>query len=63
MRCEKAKKLIVDYIYQELSEKQRKKLEEHLAQCWGCSFELESFQKTINIVESQTEMEESEQFW
>ena len=63
MRCEKAKKLIVDYVYQELSERQRKRLKEHLAQCWGCSFELESFQKTIDLVKSQTEVEESEQFW
>ena len=63
MRCEKAKKFAVDYVYQELPERQRKKLEEHLAQCWGCSFELESLQKTVNLVKSQTEMEESEQFW
>ena len=63
MRCEKAKKLAVDYVYQELSERQRKKLEEHLDQCWGCSFELKSLQKTVNLVKSQTEMEESEQFW
>lgn len=62
MRCEKAKKLIVDYVYQELSERQKKKLEEHLSQCWGCSFELESLQKTINLVKSQAE-EKGEQFW
>jgi hypothetical protein len=62
MRCEKAKRLIVDYVYHELSEKQRKKLEEHIAHCWGCSFELESFQKTITLVESQTKMEVDEQF-
>lgn len=61
MRCEKAKKLAVDYVYQELSERQRKKLEEHLDQCWGCSFELESLQKTVNLVKSQTEMEEGKQ--
>jgi len=63
MKCEKAKKLIIDYVYQELSDKQRKKLEKHIAHCWGCSFELESFQKTIHLVQSQTEVEESEQFW
>ena len=63
MRCEKAKTLMVDYVYEELSEKQRKKLEKHVSQCWGCAFELESFQKTIDLVKSQAEIEESEEFW
>jgi len=63
MKCEKAKRLIVDYVYHELSEKQRKKLEEHIASCWGCSFELKSIQKTITLVESQTKMEIDEQLW
>ena len=63
MRCEKAKTLMVDYVYEELSEKQREKLEKHVSQCWGCAFELESFHKTMDLVQSQAEIETSEEFW
>jgi len=67
MQCEKAKKLMVDYLYQELSGRQQKRFEEHVAQCWGCSFELESFRKTVDLVSSHVRspvgLEDDEQFW
>lgn len=45
MRCSKVKKLISDYIDNELTSKQTEVLEKHLKECPGCRQTLEDFKK------------------
>ena len=59
MKCEEFKTLIVDYIYDEISEKDREKLEKHLEHCSSCLAEFNEFKKTSGVLQ-QWEDEESD---
>lgn len=45
MRCNKVKKILGAYLDGELSERKARQVQQHLAKCSACSWELKSFQK------------------
>jgi hypothetical protein len=61
MKCRKARRLIPSYA--ELVSGQKKKLDEHLSSCPGCSHEFSSYLKSIDLCKETICFEESKDFW
>jgi hypothetical protein len=61
MKCRKAQKLILSYA--ELNPPQRDVLDEHLAGCPHCSYELALHLKSIDLLKQGAHFEESRDFW
>lgn len=55
--CNEVKELFSDYIDNEIDEKDRKNLEEHVEACMDCKNELEYLKKIVNAVGSLDEVE------
>jgi len=56
-RCEEIRALMMDYIYDEMSETDRKAFEFHIAGCPECRAEVESLKKTAGILSEWVEPE------
>jgi len=67
MTCLEYKELIMGYLDNELEDKQKQILEEHLASCPDCKSELEEFKKlkqmTDSIILSEPEDKMWQQYW
>ena len=63
MTCHDYKDLMMGYIDNELSDEQRRRLEEHLAGCPECAGELEEFQKLKAITDEVTLVEPEDRIW
>ena len=50
MKCEDAKLLFMDFLYDEISTKDAAELKAHLAECEGCRLELQSLKQTSQIM-------------
>jgi hypothetical protein len=61
MKCRKARRLIPSYA--ELVSGQKKRLDEHLSSCPGCSREFSSYLKSIDLFKQASSFEESKDFW
>ena len=48
MKCRGYRKLIVLYLYRELADEKRRRLEEHLDRCTACRREVEAFRTVID---------------
>ncbi len=57
MNCEKTKKLLLDYLQNELSDKEKQELEQRLEQCETCEALLEEFRELFQAIENQTDMD------
>ncbi len=57
MKCEKIRALMMDYIYDELQEKDGAAFEEHLKKCSECREEVESLNVTSDILQQWEEPE------
>lgn len=51
MKCNDLKPLFMDYLYDEISEDDRRLLQKHLAECRSCQKEFDALQKTSNILQ------------
>ena len=51
MKCNEIKPLLMDFVYNEITEEDRHLFEAHLSQCDSCQKELEALQKTSNILQ------------
>jgi len=51
MKCKEMKPLLMDFIYDEISEADRRFFESHISQCESCQKELASLQKTSTILQ------------
>jgi hypothetical protein len=63
MRCRKIRKLISDYIDDELGGNKRKLVEEHLKQCQGCGAFFKGLQATENVTRQKIAQEPSSAYW
>jgi len=63
MTCHDYKDLMMGYLDNELSEKQRNRFEEHLAGCPECADELKEFQKLKAITDEVTLVEPEDKLW
>jgi TolA-binding protein len=55
LRCYRARKLIASYLYGELDETERARLESHLDKCPRCAGEVASRKEVLQLVESEKE--------
>ena len=60
MDCKRKDELLVDFLYGELDEGRRADFERHLAQCPGCTHEIEQMQEVLRVVRVQPREEPSE---
>jgi len=51
MKCNEIKPLFMDFLYNEITKEDQRLFEAHLSQCESCQKELESLQKTSNILQ------------
>lgn len=63
MACEQWKDLLMGYLDNELDEKQKKQLQEHLKSCSECTAELEEFKKIKAITDEVTLAEPEDKIW
>src|SRR4030042_1810257 len=61
--CDDYKDLLMGYLDNELSEEQRRRLEEHLARCADCAGELDDFKKLKAITDEVTLLEPEDRIW
>jgi len=61
--CKKIKKLITLAHYDEISPKEKKELEEHLASCTQCAKEYDRLQKTLQIMDKRERKDRGSEFW
>ena len=57
MKCENIRPLIIDFLYEEISEKDRKIVEAHLSQCETCQQELDSLKNTSQLLQKWEDIE------
>lgn len=60
MKCDTAKSLLMDYLYDELAPESIPAFEQHLAQCRGCTAEFNSLQETRKICRTLPEIDPGE---
>ena len=58
MKCEQIRTLIMDYLYDELSEDNREAFTSHLGHCNECREEVESLKVTSGILKQWSEVED-----
>ncbi len=63
MKCSKAKRLISDYIDDDLKKRKSLRLKEHLDRCPACRKTLEDFRKIAQTVREKEELSPSRQTW
>lgn len=63
MRCSEARKLISDYVDNNLKTSQRASLEQHLHSCPGCQQLLKDFQGIVKSAKELEEFSPSDQLW
>jgi anti-sigma factor RsiW len=63
LRCDEVKKLIADYSVDRLSEKVRRRIEDHLVACPDCAAELARQEKAMNLVEQMQMVEPPAGLW
>ncbi|MHC4187987.1 MAG: zf-HC2 domain-containing protein [Planctomycetota bacterium] len=63
MVCEDYKDLMMGYLDNELTEEQRRKFEEHLAEHAECAAEFEQFKKLKEITDEVTLVEPEDRIW
>jgi hypothetical protein len=63
MRCTKAKRLISDYINNDLKGRRSHRLEKHLGRCSACRKTLEDFRKIAQNAREKEELSPSRQTW
>jgi len=61
--CDDYKDLLMGYLDNELSNEQRRRLEEHLARCADCASELDDFRKLKAITDEVTLLEPEDRIW
>ena len=57
MNCEKTKKLLLDYLQNELPDNEKQELAEHLERCETCEALLEEFRELDQAIENRTDMD------
>ncbi len=62
MKCDTAKSLLMDYLYEELAAEDSGGFEQHLKACESCRVELKSLQQTQKILRTLPEVEPGERF-
>ncbi|MCA9732630.1 MAG: zf-HC2 domain-containing protein [Deferribacteres bacterium] len=60
MKCDNAKLLLMDYLYEELDDAPKRELEHHLKTCTDCAAESKSLQQTHKLFASLPEVEPEE---
>ena len=60
MSCDISKEQLMDYLYEELSEKKHLEIQQHLDTCSACRQELASLQTTSRIMQTWPNEEPSE---
>ena len=63
MRCAKAKKILSDYLDDNLSSQKKMQLEAHLRECSDCHAELAQLQALSSMLQRAGEVEVSEEYW
>ena len=57
MKCDQMHSLMIDYLYDEISDKNRGILESHLATCEKCSAEINTLKSTSKILQKWEDVE------
>lgn len=57
MKCDQLRPLMIDYLYDEISDEDRKLLNSHLKECEKCRAELESMKSTSQILQKWEDVE------
>lgn len=57
MKCENIRPLIMDFLYEEISEEDRKIVEAHISHCEACQQELDTFKNTSQILQKWEDIE------
>lgn len=63
MACDEYKNRLMGYLDDELSEDERRRVEQHLAQCADCASELEEFKKLKAITDEVALVEPEDRIW
>jgi predicted anti-sigma-YlaC factor YlaD len=63
MTCEDYKELLMGYLDEELSDKEKNRLEEHLKECSMCTAELQEFRKLKQITDEVALVEPEDKIW
>lgn len=63
MTCEDYKELLMGYLDEELSNEEKKRLEEHLKDCAACTEELKEFRKLKQITDEVALVEPEDKIW
>ncbi len=63
MTCDKYRDLLMGYLDNELTDKDRTAFEKHLAECPGCTDELKQFRKLKAITDEVTLVEPEDKIW
>jgi len=63
VKCENIKELMMGYLDDEISENERKVLENHIKQCEECSLELTEFSKLKEVTDNMKLNEPEDKIW
>ena len=63
MTCENYKNLLMGYLDEELSDDEKRQLEEHLKECSMCTAELQEFRKLKKITDEVNLVEPEDRIW
>ncbi|MCD6595660.1 zf-HC2 domain-containing protein [bacterium] len=63
MKCDEIKILLAGFLDDELTPQQRKAVEEHIAQCENCSFELDEMRKIRDVLHKMSVPDMPDTFW
>ena len=63
MNCIQARDHLLDYLDNELPYSLRQEMEEHLAECLACKAELDSFKRTISLLQLRSVPEPQATYW
>lgn len=62
MKCDLVKEQFMDYLFSELDDSSRKKIEKHLKGCESCSKEIGEFKQTVTVMKKWSPVEPKQQF-